>query len=285
VEGGGRPKAGSDPMIRIATNGQDYYSVGPQTDAAWHALLSAIAHEAGISFQFLSYPLPQPLEELWLRHDVGCVFIMCGYPIALRQFDVVPIAAPIPVAPWAQGRAVYRTDLVVKADSCYEQLRDTFGGRIGWTMRHSHSGFNALRYHLLQYRTPEQPTLYSQVVGNLGTVRKILDAVLDGTIDVGPIDAYWHMLMQRHHPQRAAGVRISTATAPIPAFVASPAVAREVVDHLVTSFKSACERSWFRPIADTLLIDGFAPVRDIGAFREILARARQAEGAHYLSPA
>jgi ABC-type phosphate/phosphonate transport system substrate-binding protein len=274
-------------MIRIATNGQGYYSVGPQTDAAWHALLSAIAHEAGISFQFLSYPLPQPLEELWLRHDVGCVFIMCGYPIALRQFDVVPIAAPIPVAPWAQGRALYRTDLVVKADSRYEQLRDTFGGRIGWTMRHSHSGFNALRYHLLQYRTPEQPTLYSQVVGNLGTVRKILDAVLDGTIDVGPIDAYWHMLMQRHHPQLAAGVRIieSTATAPIPAFVASPAVAREVVDHLVTSFQSACERSWFRPIADTLLIDGFAPVREIGAFREILARARQAEDAHYLSPA
>jgi len=85
-------------MIRIATNGQGYYSVAPQTDAAWHELLSAIAREAGISFQFLSYPLAQPLEELWQRRDVGCVFIMCGYPIALRQFDVVPIAAPIPVA-------------------------------------------------------------------------------------------------------------------------------------------------------------------------------------------
>ena len=274
-------------MIRISTNGQVYYSVAPQTDTAWHELLSAIAHEAGISFQFLSYPLPQPQEELWLRHDIGCVFIMCGYPVALRQFDVVPIAAPIPVAPWAQGRAVYRTDLVVKADSRYEQLSDTFGGRIGWTMRHSHSGFNALRYHLLQYRTPERPTLYSQVVGNLGTVRKILDSVLDGTIDVGPIDAYWHMLMQRHHPRLAAGVRVieSTATAPMPAFVASPAVPREVIDQLVTSFQSACERPWFGPIADALLINGFAPVREIGAFSEILARARQAEDAHYLSPA
>jgi ABC-type phosphate/phosphonate transport system substrate-binding protein len=274
-------------MIRIVTNGQTYYSVAPQTDAAWYELLSAISREAGISFQFLSYPLPQPLEELWLRHDVGCVFIMCGYPIALRQFDVVPIAAPIPVAPWAEGRAVYRTDLVVKADSRYEQLRDTFGGRIGWTIRHSNSGFNALRYHLLQYRTPERPTLYSQVVGNLGTVRKILDSVLDGTIDVGPIDAYWHMLMQRYHPKLAAGVRTieSTATAPIPAFVASPAVPREVVDHLVIGFQSAHSRQWFRPIADALLIDGFAPVRGIDAFSAILARARQAEDAHYLSPA
>jgi len=274
-------------MIRIATNGQTYYSVAPQTDAAWRELLSAIAREAGIAFQFLSYPLPQPLEELWLRHDVGCVFIMCGYPIALRQFDVVPIAAPIPVAPWAQGRAVYRTDLVVKADSHYEQLSDTFGGRIGWTMRHSNSGFNALRYHLLQYRTPERPTLYSQVVANLGTVRKILDSVLDGTLDVGPIDAYWHMLTQRYHPKLAAGVRTieSTATAPIPTFVASPAVPREVVDHLVISFQSAHSRQWFRPIADALLIDGFAPVRGIDAFSAILARARQAEDADYRSPA
>lgn len=154
-------------------------------------------------------------------------------------------------------------------------------------MRHSNSGFNALRYHLLQYRTPERPTLYSQVVANLGTVRKVLDSVLDGTIDVGPIDAYWHMLMQRYHPKLAAGVRTieSTATAPIPTFVASPAVPREVVDRLVTSFQSARERPWFRSIADALLIDGFAPVRDVGAFSAILARARQAEDAHYLSPA
>jgi ABC-type phosphate/phosphonate transport system substrate-binding protein len=274
-------------MIRIATNGRTYYSVAPQTDAAWQDLLSAIAREAGVSFKFLSYPLPQPLEELWLRHDVGCVFIMCGYPIALRQFNVAPIAAPRPLAPWAADRAVYRTDLVVRADSRYEHLRDTFGGRIGWTMLHSHSGFNALRYHLLQYRTPERPTLYSQVVGNLGTVRKVFDSVLDGTIDVGPIDAYWHMLMRRHHSKLATGVRTieSTATAPIPTFVASPAVPRDVVEHLVTSFQSARERPGFAPIAEVLLIDGFAPVREIDAFSVILARAREAEDANYLSPA
>jgi len=274
-------------MIGLATNGPVYYSVAPQTDAAWHDLLSFIARDVGIAFQFLSYPLPQPLEELWLRHDVGCVFIMCGYPIALRQFDVVPIAAPIPVAPWAQGSAVYRTDLVVKTDSPYEQLSDTFGGRIGWTTRHSHSGFNALRYHLLQYRTPERPTLYSEVVGNLGTVRKVFDSVLDGTIDVGPIDAYWHMLMQRYHPKLAAGVRVieSTATAPIPAFVASPAVPGELVEHLVSSFQATREQPWFRPIADALLINGFARVRGIDGFSAILARALQAEHADYRSPA
>jgi ABC-type phosphate/phosphonate transport system substrate-binding protein len=274
-------------MIRIATNGQAYYSVAPQTDARWDELLSAIARDAGVSFAFLSYPLPQSLEELWRRPDVGCVFIMCGYPIVLRQLDVFPIAAPIPAAPWARGRAVYRTDLIVKADSPYRRLRDTFGGRIGWTLPHSHSGFNALRHHLLQYRTPERPTLYSQVVGELGTVRRVFDAVLDGTIDVGPVDAYWHLLMQRYHPGLAAEVRVieSTATAPIPAFVASPAVRREDVERLADSFQSAHKRPWVPPIGAALSIKGFAPVRGIDAFSAILARARQADQAGYPSPA
>lgn len=274
-------------MISIATNGQAYYSVSAQTDAAWHALLSTIAREIGVSFQFLSYPLPQSLEELWLRQDLNCVFVMCGYPIALREFVVVPIASPVPAVPWAQGRAVYRTDLVVKTDSSHENLGDTFGGRIGWTTRHSHSGFNALRYHLLQYRTPERPRLYAEVVGNLGTVRGVFDAVLDGTIDVGPIDAYWHMLMRCHHPELAAGVRVieSTATAPMPAFVASPVVPRPVVDQLLSAFQSLGGRPGFRPIADALLIDGFLPVRGVEAFDVILARTRQAEDLQYWSPA
>jgi len=274
-------------MKTLATNGHAYYSVAPRTDTAWRELLGRVAEEAGIAFEFLSYPLPQPLEALWARADLGCVFTMCGYPISLRQFHVFPIAAPIPRASWTCGRAVYRTDLVVKTDSIYRRLSDTFGGRIGWTARHSHSGYNALRHHLLQHRTPERPTLYSQVVGSLGSVRNVFDAVVDGAIDVGPVDAYWLMLLQHHHPELARRVRVleSTATAPIPAFVANPAVPPEVADRLATSFQSVRERAWFRPIADELLIDGFTPVRDVDAFSIIQARARQAEEAGYLVPA
>jgi ABC-type phosphate/phosphonate transport system substrate-binding protein len=274
-------------MKTLATNGHAYYSVAPRTDTAWRELLGRVAEETGIAFEFVSYPLPQPLKTLWTRADAGCVFIMCGYPIALRQFNVVPIAAPIPRASWTCGRAVYRTDLVVKADSGYRRLSDTFGGRIGWTARHSHSGYNALRHHLLQYRTRDRPTLYSQVVESLGSVRNIFDAVLEGAIDVGPVDAYWHILLQHHHPDLATRVRVleSTETAPIPTFVANRAVPTEVVDRLVARFQSVHERAWFRPIADELLIDGFTPVRDIDAFSIIQARAREAEEADYPVPA
>jgi ABC-type phosphate/phosphonate transport system substrate-binding protein len=144
------------------------YSVTPEAEAAWRALLAHVGDEAGVALEYLSYPAPQPLEALWTRPDLGCVQ-MCGYPIAMRMAEVVPIAAPIPRAAWARGRAVYRSDLIVRRDAPFRTLADTFGGRFGWTVAHSHSGFNAPRHHLLRYRTPERPTLYGEVRGELVT--------------------------------------------------------------------------------------------------------------------
>src|SRR4051794_38547126 len=169
------------------------YSVAPEAEAAWQALLSHVLAMAEVRFDYVAYPAPQPMERLWQRRDLGCVF-MCGYPIALRLSEVTPIAAPIPSAAWAGGKPLYRSELIVRRDSPHERLEDTFGGRLGWTVEHSHSGFNALRHHLLAYRTPERPALYRDVLGHLVTARGVLDAVLAGDIDVGPLDGYWYAL-------------------------------------------------------------------------------------------
>jgi len=129
------------------------YAVTPQVEAAWRELLAAIARDAQVPLAYLRYPAPQPLEVLWSRPDLGAAF-MCGYPIALQLAPVVPLAAPIPAADWAGGRAVYRTDLIVRADAPYRSLEDTFGGVAGWTVTHSQSGFNAFRHELLAFRRP-----------------------------------------------------------------------------------------------------------------------------------
>ena len=103
---------------------------------------------------------------------------MCGYPIALKVAEVVPLASPIPTADWANGRAVYRSDLVVRQDAPYQTLADTFSGTVGWTVEHSHSGFNALRHHLLAHRSDARPHLFRNAIGHLITARRILDSVL-----------------------------------------------------------------------------------------------------------
>jgi ABC-type phosphate/phosphonate transport system substrate-binding protein len=250
------------------------YAVTPEAESAWRGLLGRVAEEAGIALDYLPYPAPQPLEHLWSRPDLGAV-LMCGYPIALKLAPVQPIAAPIPRAPWAAGRAVYRTDLIVREDAPYGQLEDTFGGRAGWTVAHSHSGFNAFRHHLLAYRTPERPALYREMVGGLVTARNVLDAVRERRIDVGPLDAYWHMLIARHAPQLCAGVRVFVAAAGLP----PAAVAR-----LRAAFTGAAARPWFAKLADPLLLEGFAEATQ-AVFDPALQWDREARRAGYTQPA
>ncbi len=261
------------------------YAVSPVAEAAWKNLIAYVAEDAGTSFDYVTYPAPQPLENLWRRSDIGCVQ-MCGYPIALNLARVVPLASPIPAASWAGGKALSRTDLIVRDDASYRVLSDTFGGTVGWTVAHSQSGFNALRHHLLPYRSEDRPRVYRRSVGNLVTARRILDSVADGSIDIGPLDAYWHMLVREYQPRLTAKVRVleSTETVPMPAFVAVPAMPRHTVDRLREAFSAAHTRPWFAPFKESLLIEGFAKVSS-GTFHRTLEWAQAAEAAGYLEPA
>jgi ABC-type phosphate/phosphonate transport system substrate-binding protein len=261
------------------------YAVTPAVEGCWRSLLEHVARSAQVELDYLPYPAPQPLEVLWSRPDLGAVF-MCGYPIALQLAPVVPLAAPIPSAAWAEGRPLYRTDLIVRAQAPYVRLEDTFGARAGWTVEHSHSGFNALRHHLLGFRSAARPTLYSEVTGGLVTARNVLDAVREGRIDIGPLDGFWHALIARHAPELVAGVRVlaSTDTAPMPAFVASAGTAPAVIERLRTAFTAARSAPWFAPLAQELLIEGFAAVTQ-ASYATTLAWDREARSAGYPYPA
>jgi ABC-type phosphate/phosphonate transport system substrate-binding protein len=261
------------------------YAVTPQVESAWRALLEAIAREARVPLSYLPYPAPQPLETLWSRPDLGAV-LMCGYPIALRLAPVVPLAAPVPAADWAAGRALYRTDLIVRAAAPYRTLEDSFGGVAGWTVAHSQSGFNAFRHELLAYRRPDRPRLYSRVEGNLVTARRVLDAVREGRLDIGPLDAYWHLLIARHAPELTAGIRVlaSTPATPMPAFVASAAAPIDMVNRLRHAFREAAGRPWFAELAAPLMLRGFAAA-SVAGYEGLLGWDREARAAGYLEPA
>ena len=260
------------------------YAVTPAVESAWRELLQQVAAEAAVALEYLPYPAPQPLERLWARADLGAVF-MCGYPVALELAPVIPLAAPIPRAPWAGGQALYRTDLIVRADAPYRTLADTFGGRAGWTVSHSQSGFNAFRHELLSYRTPERPLLYRHMQGNLVTARNVLDAVREGRIDVGPLDAYWHLLIARHAPELTQGVRVLTSTplTPIPAFVAAASAPPQLVQRLRAAFTAAASRPWFGALAQVLLLEGFAVV-DASRYETLLRWDQEARAAGYELP-
>ena len=200
------------------------YSIDPQSARAWKALLEWVVARASLSYDITDYPAPLRLSELWARDNLGAVF-MCGLPYALRERGDIAIeivAAPIPSPERYAGLPRYMTDVVVRADSAYTSIDDTFGGVVGYTVRDSQSGYFALRHFLAPWQGARGGQLYRGVVGDLVNARGVIDALVDGRIDVGPLDSYCHDLLKRNQPEYARQVRTiaSTDPTPIPMFVA-----------------------------------------------------------------
>jgi ABC-type phosphate/phosphonate transport system substrate-binding protein len=259
------------------------YSVNPGVASAWKELFEWLAGASGVDLRVIDHAFPAPLAELWSRRDLGSAF-MCGFPYKLMKHPPRPVAAPVPLGGPMPGKPVYATRLVVKTESASRSLEDTFGGRIGYTVEDSHSGYNALRHHLLRYRQQRGGNLYRESVGPLTTPRRVIDAILAGEIDVGPLDSYALDLMQRHDPDLVARIRVvaTTDTAPIPFLVAS----RECPDDVVAALQTALTR--FGDVAacadlrERLCLQGFAPVviADYDLMLRWDAEARAAGYAH-----
>jgi ABC-type phosphate/phosphonate transport system substrate-binding protein len=238
------------------------YSVAPAAAAAWRTLLQWVIARADVPMTLLEHGFPTPINDLWDRDDLGCVF-MCGWPFAERAVRPRILAAPVPSPSRYGGKPVYFSDLAVRADSPYKTIEDTFGTRVAYTVEDSHSGYNALRHHLLAYRTPTRPTLYAERVGPLVTPKRILEAVREGKAEVGPVDSYAHDLLKLHDPAAAAGVRViaSTAATPIPLLVARPDISHDDAARLTEALLAVGDAPELADTRAALLLSRFARVR------------------------
>jgi ABC-type phosphate/phosphonate transport system substrate-binding protein len=249
------------------------YSVTPAVKAAWQELFAWVARSSGVPLAYLDHAAPAPLEALWERDDLGATF-MCGFPFASAARKPVILAAPIPSPPRYGGKPCYCTDFIVRAESAFAELSDTFGGRIGWTVPHSQSGYNAVRHHLAALRAAQ----YAQWVGPLVTPRRVIEAVLRGEIDVGPLDSYVHDLLRRHEPETAAKLCVvdSTAMTPIPLLVASPGIPEDVVARLRRAMLSCHLAPEMAPTLETLLVARFEQI-DPAAYAVLTSQAQDAD--------
>ena len=253
------------------------YGAAPAAAAAWRRLLETALARAGLDWPVIDHPPPAPIDTLWERADIGCVF-MCGLPFSRRRPRPMAIAAPIPAA---EGRPIYRTDFVVRADAPFRTLEDTFGHRLAWTVEHSQSGFSAPRWHLLRYRTPQRPYLYRATVGNLHTPRRVIEAVLSGEAEVGPLDSYFHALARRHAPDLVAGLRTiaSTEPTPIPLLAGAPDLDPAIAERLCAALLETPE-----DLLEPLLLQGFVRP-DPDDYTVLAERVSIAERVGYPEPA
>ncbi|NGM34158.1 phosphate/phosphite/phosphonate ABC transporter substrate-binding protein [Methylobacterium sp. DB0501] len=260
------------------------YAVTPDAAAAWRDLFGWVARASGVALDVIDHPPSRPIAELWAQGGLGSVF-MCGRPWLRADPRPIPIACPVPSPDRYGGRPVYRTDFVVRAGSPFTGLEETFGHRIGYTLEESHSGFNAPRHHLLAFRGAGRRTLYAESVGPLHTPRGVVAAVLDGRIDVGPLDSYAFDLMRTRPGDAAHGLRrvATTEAAPIPLLVSSPDCPMEAVAAMRRGFLAASTDPDLAPLRARLLLKGFAPVEE-AAYERLAVWDDEALSAGYDRP-
>jgi ABC-type phosphate/phosphonate transport system substrate-binding protein len=257
------------------------YAVTPAAKAAWQDLFAFVARASGVPLTYLDHAAPAPLETLWARDDLGAAF-MCGFPFACAAHKPLPLAAPVPSPPRYAGLAQYCTDFIVRADRDLATLDDALRGRLGWTVAHSQSGYNAVRHHLAE--RPAAPAM--QWVGPLVTPRAVIEAVLNDRIDAGPLDSYVHDLLKRHEPETAAKLRVieSTVMTPIPLLVASPGLDRDTAARLRDALLSCHTERTLAATREALLLSRFVDV-DPAAYDVLLSRAQDADRAGVARPA
>jgi ABC-type phosphate/phosphonate transport system substrate-binding protein len=114
----------------------------------------------------------------------------------------------------------------------------------------------------------------------------VIEHVIEGKIDVGPLDSYVHDLLKRHEPETAARLRTveSTAMTPIPPLIASAAVADDIFERLRGTLMSGAIQTELAATFEVLMITRFAPVNPAD-YTVLLSQARDADGGGIARPA
>ena len=220
------------------------YSVTPAVAVLWRRLLEAVALRAGVAILIIEHSAPAPITELWARRDQGAVF-MCGLPFSEATPQLELVAAPVPAPPHYRNQPQYWSEFVVRADSSFQRLEDTFGGRIAFTAPHSQSGYAAAISHLMSAggTTP----LYRDIIAPCLTPRGALSTVSEGRADIAPVDSFALDLLRRHEPALVAQFRVVATTEPLQSRLSLPRWCRRRCwsRHSLRRMPiHGCDRSW-----------------------------------------
>jgi hypothetical protein len=228
------------------------YSVSPESAGLWRRLLAAVIEHAGLDIALVEHTEPAPIDELWRRSDKAAVF-MCGLPFSRSDPRPELIAAPVPSPPEFGGLPQYWSELVVRKDSAFQTIKDTFGGRIALTVPDSQSGCLAALHYLMA--AADRFPLFGEVITPKVTPLGAMSAVIEGAADVAPIDSYAFCLLQKYRGDLTSQLRIvgRTARTPIPPLVASHAG----LEPLKAAFLEAHRIAAILPLMTGLLLDRF----------------------------
>ncbi|MBF2789275.1 MULTISPECIES: phosphate/phosphite/phosphonate ABC transporter substrate-binding protein [Enterobacter] len=182
----------------------------------------------------------------------------CGYPLVTQLPDVQVVGCFHYAAPGCEG-SQYRSFLVVREEDGHLTLADFRGRRAVCNSADSQSGYNALRKIVTSLASGGP--FFAQTSFS-GSHRQSLIDVKRGAGDIAAIDCVTWALLQRHEPERLAGLAIIDHTPLTPGLplIASPNTSPETLNAIRDALHELVDAPEYREVRDAVLIDGFSVV-------------------------
>lgn len=205
----------------------------------WFWLYSAIAafweRSLHLETQIVQSPV-DPLEDaLLLQGQIEIAFI-CGLPFvrhpSTAQLQV--LAAPVMQASRYQSRPVYFSDVIVHAASAVTMFDQLAGKTFCYNDRGSNSGYNLMRYRLMQGGYPAD--WLGQTVAS-GSHQQSVQWVAQGRAEVAAIDSIVLEQAWQDQPELQTQLRVieSIGPCPVPPIVAAKHLGAKMLQQLQTA--------------------------------------------------
>ncbi|BFT81997.1 phosphate/phosphite/phosphonate ABC transporter substrate-binding protein [Enterobacter sp. NFIX59] len=182
----------------------------------------------------------------------------CGYPLVTQLPDVQVVGCFHYTAPGCEGIR-YRSFLVVREEDRHLTLAEFRGRRAVCNSADSQSGYNALRKKVAPLLSGGP--FFAQTSFS-GSHRQSLIDVKRGAGDIAAIDCVTWALLQRHEPERLAGLAIIDHTPLTPGLplIASHNTSPETLNAIRDALHALVSSPEHRAICDAVLIGGFSVV-------------------------
>ncbi|MBD2103684.1 PhnD/SsuA/transferrin family substrate-binding protein [Leptolyngbya sp. FACHB-261] len=158
-----------------------------------------------------------PLEDPAVLEDRLELAFLCGLPLVRRNWvqpsQLVPLVAPVMQAPRYAGQPAYYADLIVHRDNPATVLAELAGQRLCYNDLGSNSGYNLLRYRLLQ--AAHTQSFFSQVLAS-GSHQCSIQWIAQGQADCAAIDSTVLEQAGRDAPELVSQLRVLESLGPCP---------------------------------------------------------------------
>lgn len=208
------------------------------TDRLWHGIADEL-QAAGMRDVPRTLDRQADYESQWKSREL-LIGQACGYDVyCANDHDLQIVGVPSYGMPGCQGRE-YRSFVIVRDDSPFQNLEELRGARCVINSPRSHSGMNVLQ--ALVAPLSKQGRFFSEVQHS-GAHERSLDLIRLGHADVAAIDCITYGLLKQHRPDALEPTRVvhHTRALTAPPYVTGRATKTELIPVLLAAIQNAVE--------------------------------------------